>query len=61
MYTIENYQNEHFEEGKKWTGEYSQDFTNWALRQYDQELIFIRQDTGGTEHSGETGDEALPS
>ena len=32
MYTIENYQNEHFEEGKKWTGEYSQDFTNWALR-----------------------------
>ena len=32
MYIIENYQNEHFEEGKKWTGEYSQDFTNWALR-----------------------------
>ena len=32
MFTIETYQNEPFEEGKKWTREYSQDFTNWALR-----------------------------
>ena len=39
MYTIENYQNEHFEEVKKWTGEYSQDFTNWALRHRRNDFV----------------------